>query len=217
MNNEKLIMNNGQAQMFDEAVQVRKKKLTVDYLLELWRQNFIINAYETRIEADFERKRGEELMKKYYEWWSSEKREVIAVEKGFKIDVGGVEISGRIDMIERIKNEELRMKNEIKVIDFKTSSSKTQEETDADLQLSIYAMAVKEFFEEPCDELAFLFLSEDDVTEIVTQRNESQLKDAAKQIKMLSEGIDSKDFHPIPSVGVCRRCPFRGVCNAAAV
>ncbi|MBU1124269.1 PD-(D/E)XK nuclease family protein [Patescibacteria group bacterium] len=208
-------LGNGQLGMFEEKQEVDSRLSSVDCLLDLWHQSFIINTYENRVEADFHRKRGEEVMRKFYEWWSASSREVVAVEKSFKIDVSGVEVSGRIDRIERfgIRNPE----SGIRVVDFKTSPPKTQEQVDSDLQLSIYAMAVQELYGEPCSELILLFLNEEGVEEVVTQRNEGQLKDAAKQIQMLSEGIGSGEFRPTPSAGVCKRCPYKGVCDVAAV
>ncbi|MBU0767346.1 PD-(D/E)XK nuclease family protein [Patescibacteria group bacterium] len=191
---------------------------TPNTLIELWHQSFIINTYSSRVEADFARSRGEELMVKFFEWWRKEKREVVAVEKSFAIDVNGSVLKGRFDRTEEIRaGAGARAGAGIRVIDFKTSPPRSQEEVDADLQLSIYALAAEEVFKKPCSELLFLFLSDDGVVECSTTRNESQIKDARKQIQTIEVSMDSKDFHPTPSANVCRCCPYKGVCDVAAV
>ena len=197
---------NDQVGMFDNN-QPSTINLQLEDLIDLWKQSFIIDTYKSRVEADFHRQRGEEIMKKFFEWWKSENRQVMGVETSFKIDVGGIVVSGRIDRIEK----------GIKVIDFKTTPTRTQEEVDADLQLSIYAMAVKELFEEYPSELMMLYLNDDGVTEIRTERSESQLKDAVKQITSVSNYIKEGEFKPRPSVTACKRCPYKGVCDVAAV
>ncbi|HCI03906.1 TPA: hypothetical protein DE059_03180, partial [Candidatus Peribacteria bacterium] len=116
-------------------------------------------------------------------------------------------LGGRIDRIEK----------GIKVIDFKTTQPRLQEEVDADLQLSIYSLAIKELYGEFPSELVMLYLNENSVTEIKTERSESQLKDAIKQITSVNNYIKEGEFKPRPSASVCKRCPYKGVCDVAAV
>jgi len=197
--------------------------LTTDHLRSLWHESFIFSTYSTRVEADFARDRGEKLLQKYYDWWSQESRAVLAVEQSFKFMVDGVEISGRMDRVEQMSA--LRQgsgqgvngqESGICVIDYKTSPPRSQEEVDADLQLSIYALAVQELYGESCAELVLLYLNENEVIERKTQRSDGQLTDARKQIAYLKERMSEEDFHPTPSAGVCRCCPYKGVCDVAA-
>ncbi|MBU2214100.1 PD-(D/E)XK nuclease family protein [Patescibacteria group bacterium] len=196
--------------MFDGEKMDDDQLLTLDTLLSLWHQSFIVDTYSSRVEADFARKRGEQLMQEFFQWWSGEVREVVAVEKSFSLSFDGSVLKGRFDRVEAGGNH-------VRIIDFKTSSPRSQDEVDADLQLSIYALAVEEVFGKPCTELMFLFLSDEGVIERSTTRSESQLKDARKQIQVLEGRIEEKDFHPTPSAGVCRCCPYKGVCDVAAI
>ena len=197
---------NLQIEMFTDNRQPTTE-IRLDDLIELWNQSFIIDTYESRVEADFHRKRGEEVMKKFFEWWNAEPRQVMGVETSFKINIEGELIGGRIDRIEK----------GIKVIDYKTTNPRTQEEVDADLQLSIYSLAIKELYGEYPSELVMLYLNEDSVTEIKTERSESQLKDAIKQITSVSDYIKEGVFTPNPSSKVCRRCPYNTICDVASV
>ncbi len=184
--------------------------LTTDRLLTLWHQSFIVEGYDSRAEADSARQRGEALFAKYFEWWSREARTVYSVEKGFEVDIDGNAITGRIDRVETAGEG-------LHVIDYKTGAPRSQDEVDADLQLSIYAMGVANSAGKPCTKLTLLFLHEDQLVEMVTSRSAGQLKDARTQIRSLIERLESRDFHPTPSREKCRHCPFRSICDEAAV
>ncbi len=184
--------------------------LASSLLMDLWHQSFIVEGYENRLEADYARRRGEQLMTHFYQWWSAQPRKVVSIEKGFKINLDDRVITGRYDRVEEKADG-------IHVIDYKTSSQRDQQAVDADLQLSIYAMASAKTFEKPCVQLSLLFISEEGCVEVTTERNESQLIDAAKQINSFCDRIDSEDFRPTPTREKCRVCPYRGICDAAAV
>ncbi|MDD5751749.1 MAG: PD-(D/E)XK nuclease family protein [Candidatus Peribacteraceae bacterium] len=184
--------------------------LTEEKLIEFWHASFIVDTYKTRLEADFARKRGEEIMRRFFAWWSAASRRVAAIEKSFTVAMGGLPISGRLDRIEETEDA-------VRIIDFKTTQPCTQAEADADLQLSIYALASVHLFKKPCAELVLLFLSDEGIVERTTLRSLSQLKDAEKQIQLIHERLEARDFRPTPSAQACRRCPYRGICDVAAI
>jgi DNA helicase-2/ATP-dependent DNA helicase PcrA len=193
-----------------DVANTHSSQLTAQSLVSLWHENFPLNAFATRVEADAARMRGEELMTLFYGWWSERLREVVAVEKGFSVEVSNVVLTGRFDRIERTQEG-------LHVIDFKTSQPRSQAEVDADLQLSIYALATLEDFGELPVALSLLHITEDGICEIRTTRNESQVRDAVKQITAIHGRIVEKDFRPTPAVEKCKWCPYRGVCDVAAV
>ncbi|MEK7563613.1 MAG: PD-(D/E)XK nuclease family protein [Patescibacteria group bacterium] len=218
-----------QMEMFTESVVPQVSALSLGALEKIWHENFPLNSFSTRVEADAARMRGEELMTYFYSWWSELPREVVAVEKGFSVQMNNEELAmsndkksqiinrqsqivltGRFDRIERTPEG-------LHVIDFKTSKPRTQAEVDADLQLSIYALATLEDFGELPAVLSLLHITEDGVLEIQTTRNEGQVRDAVKQIGAIHGRIAEKDFVPTPAVAVCKYCPYRGVCDVAAV
>lgn len=199
-----------QLPLFEGAPPQSQAELNEELLLTLWRESFILDTYATRLEADFARARGEELMRHFYQWWALEPRRVVAVEKAFALDHNGLEVTGRLDRVEEIEGG-------LRIIDFKTTAPCSQDEADADLQLSVYALAVGQLFEKPCVELSLLFLSEEGVQERATARRSSQLQDARTQIRLIRERMEAKDYRPTPSRDACKRCPYRGVCDVAAV
>ncbi|MDD5623499.1 MAG: PD-(D/E)XK nuclease family protein [Candidatus Peribacteraceae bacterium] len=192
-----------------EARPLPQSELTEDKIVALWHECFIVDTYATRLEADFARKRGEGLMRQFFQWWVQSPRSVLAVEKAFRLEIDGLTLTGRLDRVEKAEGG-------VRIIDYKTTEPRSQEEADADVQLSVYALASRELFEEPCTELLFLFLSEEGIVERTTTRSASQLRDAQSQIRMIHERLEAKDFKPTPSARVCRRCPYRGICDVAA-
>jgi len=212
-------------------------------LLEVWNESFVHNVYASKAAADFDRERGEVLMKEFYEWWGREDRKVIGIEKSFKIGLGScrggtvcrpreekesssvaitgrddvaslqndVVISGRFDRVEELIDGTLR------IIDFKTTAPRSQEEVDTDMQLSIYALAAEESFKKEVKELVMLYMHEENITEVVTERSDSELKTASKNIQLLLERIGSGDYSPTPSKEKCGKCPYRRVCDASAL
>jgi len=208
--NGKRKVEKGQLALFMEKEDV-PPALTLDTLIELWHQSFIVQGYASKVDADSARKRGEKIMQHFFLWWAERPREVIAIEQGFTVSLGNAteqSIRGRFDRIE--KDEE-----GLHIIDFKTGSLRTQEETDADLQLSMYSIAAEQIFALPCNRLTLLFLHEDGVTEVHTTRSDNQKNLAAKDITVLATAIEEEDFTPTPSLKTCKHCPYRGICNAA--
>lgn len=199
-----------QLTLFTEEPAPLAQDLSFDTLLEFWHQSFIVEGYESKDDADAARKRGEEILRQYFDWWSAEKRDVVAIEKGFTIDIDVNSIKGRFDRIERRESG-------LCVLDYKTGGVRSQEDVDGDLQLSIYAVAVEQVFGEPCSELSLLFLRENGVVEITTHRSKQQKLDASQQIDILAAGIDEEEFDATPQENVCRKCPYRSICPQSAV
>lgn len=198
-----------------EGTNTHNPPLELTTLLTMFRSCFIAQGYEHRAAMEEALLRGETLLRAFFQWWKNKKRMVVSVESGFKLEIprkheeSGVPIvlTGRIDRIERIASG-------LHIIDYKTGERQTQERVDNDLQLSIYALAAAKEFGEPVSVLSLLFLNEDGIVERTTRRTPSQLNDAMTTIRLLSEGIDTKDFQATPTKEKCRGCPYREICPA---
>lgn len=202
--------SSGQQELFAAEKRGEGIELTEETLLKIWSGCFSPEVFATRLEADFARARGDTLLRQFFAWWVRSPRQVVAVEKSFSLSLDDLKLTGRLDRVEQLDDG-------VAIIDFKTGEPKEQDAVDSDLQLSVYALAAKELFDVSCRGLTLLFLNEDEVIERTTQRTEGQLKDAVRQMHAIGERIESKDFHPTPGKAVCRHCPYRGVCDVAAV
>ncbi len=196
-----------------EDVATHHPPLELTTLLTMFRSCFIAEGYKNRATMDEALLRGETLLQSFFQWWKHEKRTVVSVESGFRLEIQRTDenadtpivLTGRFDRIERIASG-------LHIIDYKTGEKQSQELVDSDLQLSIYALAAAKEFGEPVFALSLLFLSENGIVERTTQRTPSQLSDAMTTIRLLSEGIDRKDFQATPTKEKCRSCPYGAIC-----
>ncbi len=200
----------------EETHKPLRQALELTTLHTLWRKCFIAEGHPSRAEKDACIARGDALLTKFFTWWRSTPRSVVTIESGFKLDIPKKDdteafvLSGRFDRIERTADG-------LHVIDYKTGAPQNQIDVDADLQLSIYALAAASEWKEPVAKLTLLFLGEDELIERTTVRSPSQLKDAITSIRLFGEGIREKNFHPTPSVAICRHCPYRDICPVKAI
>ncbi|MFE9242674.1 ATP-dependent helicase [Nocardiopsis sp. NPDC006938] len=86
-------------------------------------------------QADKQRERADEMVRKFVSWDAANDRELVVTEEGFKVDVGGIEITGRVDRLERDGE------GRAVVVDIKTGGSKA-DDLARHPQLGVYQMAV---------------------------------------------------------------------------
>lgn len=206
-----------QLQLFiDDAPSKPTLPLDRTTLQTLLRENFIAEGYPSRTDMDTALKAGQKLLDHFYTWWKSKERTVLGIEKSFKLTIGGttsqepIMLSGRFDRVERGASG-------IIIYDYKTSSPRSQEELDTDLQLSIYALASETIWHEAVERLTLLFLNEDGVTERSTTRSVEQLQKATSVINTTVTNIESKNFNATPSIRTCNHCPYKNICPSAKI
>ena len=160
------------------------------------------------IEDPVQRQLYEELGRKHLEALVQSRPrdsvDVIAAEAGFSFRMGKLKVVGRIDRMDRIEG------NCVRVIDYKTGVPWDQKDADDSLQLSIYAMGTIELKYAP-RELVLLNVRGNE--EIITGRTPSQLDRARRKIEEAAEGIAAQEFNPRPGMH-CRWCEFARLCPA---
>jgi DNA helicase-2/ATP-dependent DNA helicase PcrA len=130
--------------------------------------------------------------------------DVLATECKFSFRLAGREIRGRIDRIDRVEGDAVR------VVDFKTGTPKDRKFAEESLQLSIYAMAVQQMNLTPRE---LVLLNVQDASEAVAARTSRQLEAAREKIEAAAEGIAQGRFDPEPGQH-CRWCDYRRLCPA---
>ncbi|MBE2999364.1 ATP-dependent helicase [Nocardiopsis sp. HNM0947] len=86
-------------------------------------------------QADKQRERADTMVRKLLDWEADNPRELVVTEQGFRVEVGGVEITGRVDRLERDAD------GRAVVVDLKTGASKA-DDLGRHPQLGVYQMAV---------------------------------------------------------------------------
>lgn len=134
------------------------------------------------------------------------KREIVALEKEFLIEVNGKKIIGYIDRIDKVEGKEYE------IIDYKTSNSmETLDSLNENLQLYVYAIALKELYQNYPSKVGLWYLVHDKLVQTsIDLKNIDKIKD---KIKELIEGIESNNFVAKPSFFNCTYCDFCNICN----
>ncbi len=131
--------------------------------------------------------------------------EVLHTEEWFEVRMGGVTLTGRIDRMDRGDD------GRVVVTDYKTGKPRAQEDADESLQLSIYALAVKEKWGYEVDRLVFHNLEED--APVATRRNSAQLEEARQVVEDVAQKIADGCFEA--KLGFhCNFCSYRSLCPA---
>lgn len=128
--------------------------------------------------------------------------QVKVIEERVKLEVAGVQISGRIDRVDEDEDG-------LTIVDYKTGRPKSQEYADKSLQLSVYALAMAK--QGPIREVVFQNL--EDGTTVGTSRTPSQLTKAETKIAEVAQKIRAGEFEPNPGFQ-CSWCAYRMICPA---
>ncbi len=152
------------------------------------------------------KKAGREQLQAFHKTYSADPADVLMQEKQFELEMeNNVTILGRIDQVNRIARDE------VEVVDYKTGNPKSQKATDANLQLSVYALATREVLELTPKRLTFYNLVTNEA--VVTERDAKALAAVRKTISETADLIRAGEFPANPGF-ICRYCDFQPVCPA---
>lgn len=135
-------------------------------------------------------------------------RDVLAIEKEFRIPVGRFEVLGFIDRIDLVSPDT------IEIIDYKTNRLLfSREEVDESLQMSLYEVAARRMWPWVRNvKLKFWMLRHDTFQN--TTRTRTQLEDALAYTEALGEQTESATMFPERLNLNCCYCEHRNVCTA---
>jgi putative RecB family exonuclease len=137
-------------------------------------------------------------------------RDVLAIEKEFRLPVGPFEVLGFIDRVDWIDDET------VEVIDYKTNHQLfTRDEVDTSLQMSLYEVAVRRLWPWAKKvKLTFWMLRHGVRQE--TTRTEEQLADALAYVETLGRQTETATEYPARINSNCSYCDHRKQCPAYA-
>lgn len=186
------------------------RQLTVDDALRWYDQRWIGEGYESLDHEQARRESGRATLRSYLAAHPELLSQApAAAEVPFAFESGALRITGRIDRLDAVADDRTR----VVVTDFKTGEGKTKD-AETDLQLSIYALAVRRALGLEPVKLRFSFVETGRDQE--TTRTPEQDQAALKRIEEHAERIRSGDFGATPGFH-CRFCDFRQICDFADV
>ena len=178
-------------------------------LLEI---NWVNQGYSSKSHEKQTFDQAEAMLEDFAEKTIAKPPETIAIETPFSFWLERLKVGGRIDRVDRLPD------GKIEIIDYKTGKNvPTQRKADADLQLTLYALAASEVHDEilrnePDNLILTLHYLEDDV-KISTVRSKEQLEEAKKTILNLVQEMRTSDFTCSKNL-LCKSCEFVMLCQA---
>lgn len=179
-------------------------ELSIADAVQAFQREFAKGYIDDPVQKKMYEERGEQQLRALLEASPRGSAEVMATEHRFSFKLGGREIVGRIDRIDRLEDGAVR------VVDYKTGTPKDRKFAEESLQLSIYAMAVAQMNLTPRE---LVLVNVQDTSQAETCRTAKQLNDAQQEIQEAAEGIARGEFDPTPGQH-CRWCDFRRLCPA---
>lgn len=175
-------------------------------LRKFYDESWIPHGYESKELQMSQKEEGLKMLEKFY---AHEKKNFTIpafIEKSFTLKIGETIFTGRIDRIDQLPD------GTYEVIDYKTGSGKDKN-LKKDLQMSIYALACKEFLKIPVSRLSLYFL--ENLEKVSTTRSEKDLEACKEEILEYVEELKKSDFAPTPGFN-CSFCDYRLICPVAA-
>ena len=137
-------------------------------------------------------------------------RDVLAIEKEFRLPVGPFEVLGFIDRVDWIDDET------VEVIDYKTNHQLfTRDEVDTSLQMSLYEVAARRLWPWAKKVKLTFWMLRHGVRQQTT-RTEEQLADALAYVETLGRQTETATEYPARLNTNCSYCDHRKQCPAYA-
>src|SRR5258707_13836821 len=167
----------------------REAEPAVEDVIAAFKKEFAKGYIDDPVQRKIYEERGEDQLRTLLEASPRGSAEVMATEHKFSFKLGDREIIGRIDRIDRLQD------NSVRVIDYKTGAPKDRKFAEESLQLSIYAMAVAQMGLSPRE---LVLVNVQDNSHAVAGRTAKQLDTARQEREAAAEGIRKGEFDPSP-------------------
>jgi DNA helicase II / ATP-dependent DNA helicase PcrA len=151
-------------------------------------------------------KAGREQLEVFHRSYCAAPADVLHQEKSFELPLDHeVVVTGRIDQINRMPG------GEVEIVDYKTGRPRDAKKADADLQLSVYALAAQEVLDLIPGRLVFYNLGTNEA--VGSTRDKKTLAAVKQKIAEVADQIRAGEFSPKPGFA-CGYCDFKPLCPA---
>jgi DNA helicase-2/ATP-dependent DNA helicase PcrA len=183
-----------------------QREIGDDDLIELFRADLAGAGIADRYQYELYLRQGKEQLRQFFEVArTTPPPEVIETEHKFELQVGSSKLTGRVDRMDRTGPDT------VAIVDYKTGKPCSQEDADESLQLSLYALAVRETLGKRADRLILYNLENN--TAVCTTRTDAELEAAKLRVQKVADGIARGEFAANPKYH-CAFCPYRNLCPA---
>lgn len=190
------------------------EKVTKEILKDLLDTRWQTAGYENPNYEKEMKKRGVSYLSDYFDKEYTRSTHIVALEQPFTVPVSHdgrtIKIGGKIDRVD------IHPDNTLEIIDYKTGRMPSKREVDANLQLSMYAMAASQIpaipFGKNPSEITLSLYFFDTQTKISTTRSIEQLEKEKATIIDIAQQIEASDF-VCSGNQLCTDCEYKLFCG----
>ncbi len=175
---------------------------------ELLDEHWTPGQFESKTQAEQSKASARDLLRTYIEWQDANTNTIIAPEKRFGFTFRGREIHGYIDRIEQTPA------GGYVVIDFKSGKSPsnlTKKSIPENIQLNLYAMAIREIFGELPERASLFYLADNRIIDYLP--TEESIRTFSKSLEEMFGCIQAGEFPARPDYMRCQWCPYENLCE----
>ena len=193
-------------------LKAQSPKVSIDELLEIYKNTWIDDWYASRQEQKDYKQKGKKALTEFYKTIAKDIPVPKYLERPFnlKIKDSGEEytIKGVIDRIDELDGG-------IEIIDYKTGQGRTEKTFKAEdkEQLLIYQLAAEQVLGEKVKNLSFYYIEQNNKVSFLG--TDDELKKMEKKIIKTIQEIKKGKFPPKPGK-LCAWCDFRNICEYRA-
>ncbi len=182
---------------------------TLEDLMCWFERSWVSEGYtDPEVEAKA-KDEGRSILVAYYESVKDNIVRSVDVEKRFKINLGGIDMTGVIDRVDPAPDGALH------IIDYKTGNHMpTFLEREEKLQLAIYSMAARSVYRAPVDRASYLYLRTG--ASLSFSPSDADFENVLETIGDVARRIANEDF-PRCENKFCLWCDFYKSCQGAKV
>ena len=181
------------------------KAINEDVAEELLAKFWDPKGYKSKIDEKRDYAEAKAILKVFLEEQAKSKTEIVDIERWFETSIGDIRLRGRIDRIDRDGSS-------YTVVDYKTSKkAPSLNELKKDMQLLVYALAVKEIYGDGPLKVGNWFLRSN---EKVFFEPENQAIEAMRtEIAEMAAKIKAAAFEPKKGSWECNYCDYNCLCD----
>ena len=186
-------------------MQKEGKAINEDVAAELLAKFWDPKGYKSKIDEQRDYAEAKSILKVFLDEQSKSKTEIVDIERWFETSIGDIRLRGRIDRIDRDGSS-------YTVVDYKTSKkAPSLNELKKDMQLLVYALAVKEMYGGGPLKVGNWFLR---TNEKVFFEPENQAIEAIRtEITEMAAKIKAAAFEPKKGSWECTQCDYNCLCD----
>ncbi len=181
------------------------KAINKDVAGELLAKFWDPKGYKSKIDEKRDYAEAKAILKVFLKEQAKSKTEIVDIERWFETSIGDIQLRGRIDRIDRDGSS-------YTVVDYKTSKKASSlNELKKDMQLLVYALAVKEIYGDGPLKVGNWFLRSNE--KVFFEPENKAIEAMRTEIAEMASKIKAAAFEPKKGSWECNYCDYKCLCD----